>query len=615
VPDGNTYVILELGVMPATRRLDMRRSTVLVVLLLAAARAEAGVPVVITAPPSVQPGEPAFIDLVSLTPGEYKYTWIATGHQPHSYSGREAEQTYSWSTPGIKSVVVDVFYPCGAPLGWAQANIVVQGTPWTGRATSWPQTYYWRVDEVDPTGSQDVYIANQGPTSEWSLSAGVTWLSYSPSRGMGDATPTASVDMTGLAPGRYEAMTELSSASSTQHLHTIVDVRASGPNQRPFGEFTAPAHEATVTGSIPVTGWVLDDVHVGELSLFAQQGKQFAPPPPDALPVLSGPMVAGARPDVGDAYPDFPHSQRAGWGFSLLTTLLPGGGNGPYTLWVLATDGSGARGWLGPRWINCVNTQGAGPFGDLDEPRQGSTVGGSSFLNLGWMLTPPPNLIPTDGSSIHVWIDGVNLGTPEYNQYRADIAALFSGHANASGAGGRMTVDTTAFRNGLHTIMWTATDSGGNTDGIGSRYFAIQNDGAFAPPGATGTGSRRPPARAAGAAVDPPPRVIAVSDPGKKVVTVDLTSYLAPAGGEYAGYTVHGDTLGPLPVGCTLDRESGAFAWQPGPAFAGTFVLEFWRTSAAGEIDSARLTFELGDTPDVTRKLHRPRRNLGPSAP
>jgi hypothetical protein len=565
----------------------MRRSALLVGLILAAAQAEAGVPVVITAPQSVQPGEPAFVDLVSLTPGEYKYTWIATGHPPQSYSGREAAQTYSWMTPGIKSVVVDVFYPCGAPLGWTQANIVVQGPPWRGRAMAWPQTYYWRVDEVDPTASQQVHVANQGPTSEWSLSPDAPWLSYSPSEGMGDATPTASVDMSGMGPGRYAAVTELSSASSTQYLHTIVEVRASGPNRRPFGEFTAPAHETTVAGSIPVTGWVLDDAHVKALSFFASPGKQLTPPPPDALPLLSVPMVEGARPDVGNAYPDFPHSQGAGWGFSLLTNLLPGGGIGPYTLWVLATDGAGARGWLGPRWVECVNTQATGPFGDLDAPEQGGTASGRSFWSSGWVLTPQPNLVPSDGSSIDVWIDGVNVGKPQYNQYRADIATLFPGYANASGAGGHLTVDTTAFPNGLHTIMWTATDSGGNTDGIGSRYFNIQNSGADAPSPATGTGSMRPAVWAAAAAVAPPTRVI----------------------------KVHGDALCPLPVGCTLDRESGVFAWQPGPAFAGTFVLEFWRTSAAGEIDSARLKFELGDAPDVTRKLHRPRRNLGPSAP
>ena len=32
-------------------------------------------------------------------------------------------------------------------------------------------------------------------------------------------------------------------------------------------------------------------------------------------------------------------------------------------------------------------------------------------------------------------------------------------------------IDTTALSNGLHTIVWTATDSAGLTGGIGSRFF------------------------------------------------------------------------------------------------------------------------------------------------
>ena len=31
------------------------------------------------------------------------------------------------------------------------------------------------------------------------------------------------------------------------------------------------------------------------------------------------------------------------------------------------------------------------------------------------------------------------------------------------------------FENGVHIIQWTASDSGSDTDGIGSRYFSIQN--------------------------------------------------------------------------------------------------------------------------------------------
>jgi hypothetical protein len=36
-------------------------------------------------------------------------------------------------------------------------------------------------------------------------------------------------------------------------------------------------------------------------------------------------------------------------------------------------------------------------------------------------------------------------------------------------------LDTTTLSNGLHTIAWTVTDNAGNAQGIGSRYFNVQN--------------------------------------------------------------------------------------------------------------------------------------------
>jgi hypothetical protein len=46
-------------------------------------------------------------------------------------------------------------------------------------------------------------------------------------------------------------------------------------------------------------------------------------------------------------------------------------------------------------------------FGAIDTPLQGGTASGSDFVNFGWVLTPLPNTIPKDGSTINVWVDGV----------------------------------------------------------------------------------------------------------------------------------------------------------------------------------------------------------------
>ena len=62
-----------------------------------------------------------------------------------------------------------------------------------------------------------------------------------------------------------------------------------------------------------------------------------------------------------------------------------------------------------------------------------------------------------------------------YNNFRADIAALFPGLQNSNGAVGYFTIDTTQYANGLHTIAWVVRDQAGNAAGIGSRHFTIQN--------------------------------------------------------------------------------------------------------------------------------------------
>ncbi len=91
------------------------------------------------------------------------------------------------------------------------------------------------------------------------------------------------------------------------------------------------------------------------------------------------------------------------------------------------------------------------------------------------MLTPQPNTIPTDGSTIMVYIDGVPVGHPTYNQFRGDVAALFPGLNNSDGAVGYFMIDRTTLSNGVHTISWGVTDNAGNAEGIGSRYFTVLN--------------------------------------------------------------------------------------------------------------------------------------------
>ena len=188
--------------------------------------------------------------------------------------------------------------------------------------------------------------------------------------------------------------------------------------------------------------------------------------------------IEGARPDVAAGFPTFPLNGRAGWGFMLLTNMLPDQGNGTFVFHVWVTDREGHTVWLGSRTMTCTNAAATLPFGSIDTPSQGGVASGTAFVNFGWALTPQPKTIPIDGSTITVLIDGVAQGTVSYNHERADIEALFPGFRNTAGTNGAVgfkIIDTTRLTNGLHTISWTVVDDQGAVEGIGSRYFTVSN--------------------------------------------------------------------------------------------------------------------------------------------
>jgi hypothetical protein len=91
-------------------------------------------------------------------------------------------------------------------------------------------------------------------------------------------------------------------------------------------------------------------------------------------------------------------------------------------------------------------------------------------------LTPTPSIIPTNGSTIKLFIDGQPTdATATYNLPRADVTGLFPNLRNSAGPGAKFTWNTTTLSNAIHSIAWVATDDGGNAEGLGSRYFWVQN--------------------------------------------------------------------------------------------------------------------------------------------
>jgi hypothetical protein len=389
-----------------------------------------------------------------------------------------------------------------------------------------------------------------------------------------------------------------------------------GTSAQPFGVVDTPADFRTgVTGAVPFTGWALDDTEVDRVAICRAPVTGEAAAPNANCGGLTeiflgfAVFIDGARPDVRDAFPTYPRNTRGGYGFMVLTNMLPNQGNGTYQFDLWAYDREDRFVRLGTRTMTCANASATKPFGAIDTPAQGGTASGAGFINFGWALAGQPTgrFIPTDGSTITVLVDGASIGTVDsYNHFRSDIATLFPGYVNANGAIGVKTINTTALTNGVHTISWVVADNLGTAEGIGSRFFTVANSSSVGGPVTAPTLSavrsvasdRSAVVGRRGWDLDAPWTSYATSGAGRALVRGEELDRFELALGarpneRYSGFLRSGDDLLPLPIGSNLNAKTGEFTWAPGVGFVGTYDLVFVRTRGARVVGRNDVRFVL----------------------
>ena len=446
----------------------------------------------------------------------------------------------------------------------------------------------------------------ENPNATWTASASEPWLVLTPGSGTSPSTAMLSIDPAAagvLSRGTYEATINItSSAAPTTPMSIRVQLRitdATSTTTAPLGVLDIPRPGATaLSGAVAVSGWAIDDVGIARVQIYRNS---VAGEPQGEVFLGEGTRVRGARWDILGAFT--PGVTSAGWGLMVLSNVLPNGGNGTFVLSAYAEDIEGGRQRLGQTTVTFDNTGSPYPFGTIDVPRQGATVSGL-LNNQGWVLAQPGRSIPFDGSTIRLFIDGVERpNVAGYGFARPDVAALFPfpTYPNANGPAAQFTLDTTQFADGMRTMVWVASDDQGAIQGIGSRYIHVNNGSAsqvVAPIAAE--------ARSA-ATVQKIPQSTALLwerlglDEGSwslrfaggatheirqargERVEVALDTWLWSEGcGPYAAYLMTGDVAGPLPPGASLDGEQGLFRWLPPIEFAGVYEFAFVRNSCRG---------------------------------
>ena len=425
------------------------------------------------------------------------------------------------------------------------------------------------------TTPQSVSLTFSGGSGlSWTAASSQSNITVSPKSGVGNATLQVT-----FSPGPAGVVT-VSAPGATNNPQVIQVQVTSATVAQPFGSLDTPLNNSKgVAAAVAVTGWALDSIGVTKVDIWRDPvGSER----PGLVYIGDAVFVTGARPDVAKLYPTFPSANRAGWGYLLLTNFLPnvngsrGSGNGMYTLHALAHNRAGLTAELGSVTITVDNASATLPFGSIDTPAQGETIWGNAYTNFGWALTPMPGIIPVDGTTITVNVDGLTIGHPTYNQFRGDIATYFTGFANSNGAIGFFYIDTTKLTNGLHSISWNVYDDKVRGNGVGSRFFNVLNVGN----GTTADPAQTLPTGSSDLAAAPSEgdlswaanRIFPVNDKEVSMQVEEMDRIEVPVGAT-DGYVVANDEREPLPIGSTL--KDGVFYWQLAPVFLGEYNLVF----------------------------------------
>ena len=221
--------------------------------------------------------------IASPTSGEVPLTVNFTGNAtggvlPYSYSWDFGDGTYSseqnsmhtYSEAGDYTVTLTV---TDSEDNQDENSLIINVFVDEAYISCSPKSLFFEATTSgNETTDQYLRIINAGgSTLTWNIADGADWLSCSPSSGTDRGEITVSVSASGLSLGLYVATITVSSPEAyNSPQYVSVNLRVYEPEQEspPFGSLDTSVNGSTVSGTVPITGWALDDDEIGARYFF-----------------------------------------------------------------------------------------------------------------------------------------------------------------------------------------------------------------------------------------------------------------------------------------------------------------------------------------------------------
>lgn len=227
-----------------------------------------------------------------------------------------------------------------------------------------------------------------------------------------------------------------------------------------IGVIEEPVENAVVSGFVRVKGFAFDGNLVSNVDLYVDGTAEV-----NRVTAPGGANINLPRPDLIQVFPQYSGSpgERPGFEMSFKASNYS---NGRHTLYVRITDVTGCCYFLAARSFTIDNSRNQPPFGSLDFPQPDSSVSANGVLYVaGWALDD------RRVDHVEVYVDGLQERQAVTGIYRPDVYAYYPDNTNALTSGFILSLDSTRYTNGVHTLSVKAVDDQGQSGLIAVRRF------------------------------------------------------------------------------------------------------------------------------------------------